>query len=133
MTSTRTSRLLARLSFAGLIGIGLAGGVAGTAVAAPGPGDIKPGPTVTTKVKPGDLTAAPTVPTTVKPGPLHKPDQPLSNPTDPCKATSGNPKGCPKPDPCAPTPGGPEKCPEPDPCSGDACDRPVPGKPTFTG
>jgi hypothetical protein len=106
MTSTRTSRFVTRLSFAGLIGLGLAAGIAGTADAAPG----------------DTIKVGPTVPTTAKPGPQDpNPDLPLKNPKDPCKVTHGAPKDCPEPDH------------EPDPCAGDACDRPVPGKPTFTG
>jgi len=140
MTSTRTSRFVTRLSFAGLIGIGLAAGIAGTADAAPG--DIKDGPT-----------------TTIKPGPqqpFDPDDVKLTSPKDPCKVTHGAPKDCSKPDddfplkdnpkdPCKVTHGAPKDCPKPDekpdpkqepkpePCAGDACDRPVPGKPTFTG
>lgn len=112
MTSTRTSRHIARLSFAALVGIGLAGGVAGAAAAAPQPNG-------------GDVKLAPT-PTTKKPGPVGPDD--LTSPVDPCKkVTHGCPKPAPKPDPK------PDPKPEPQPCSAGDCDRPVPGRPTFTG
>ncbi len=105
MTSTRTSRFVTRLSFAGLIGLGLAAGIAGTADAAPD--TIKVGPTTTNKPGPQQ--------------PFDPDDVKLTNPKDPCKVTHGASKDCPEPDH------------KPDPCAGDACDRPVPGKPTFTG
>ena len=143
MTSTRTSRFVTRLSFAGLIGIGLAAGMAGTADAASDTfkaattTTIKPGPQQ--PIDPDDVELTfPTDPCKVTHGApkgCFEPDddRPKDGPKDPCKPTNSNSKRCPKTDPCAPTPGGPEKCPESDPCAGDACDRPVPGKPTFTG
>lgn len=175
---TRPARLVARLAVAGALALGLAGGVASAASAAPAP-VVDPNPQVVPErpiraidvISPVTTTTVPKgpeVPDPRKPGPcddktgvdlpkecrIDRPDPcdpkqkslPDRCKPDPCKVREGadRPERC-RPEPCAVKGDGEESirgarylgrkdCPEPKGCSDpDTCDRPVPGKPTFTG
>lgn len=184
--STRTTRLLARFAVTGALSLGLAGGVASAAGAAPppvdatraqvapverpGPADLAVDPDPTGPTDPTEPTE-PTepepschedpqlcepdpcdpkhlrLPPECRPNPCDRPahDEPERCRPDPCRdRRHGRPE---RPEPCRPEPcadgGDPsprslaprpdrERCPEHPPCAAD-CDRPVPGKPNFTG
>jgi hypothetical protein len=116
MTTRPTSaRLVARLAVAGALALGLAGGVASVASAAPAPAD-KGRADVLIPGGPGILTTVPTTPATVPELPV-RPD-PDPDPCDPRLVSVHRPGDCPPPDPCSKGTRGdllPDRC-RPDPC-----------------